>query len=285
MEVSVFTSGSCGNCTYISSNGTSILIDVGLSRRYLVNALKAYDRELKDINGICLTHEHIDHVKGVPSISTSGDIPIYSTTGTWSNLKMPTGVKTTLASIKDDNIRCFSAGAKFIIGGLTVETFSISHDASDPVGYRITDEHGFSCALVTDTGIVTKCITDGMKNANVIVMESNYDVDMLMKGKYPYYLKKRISSPKGHLSNEACGQNLLDMIGPDTKHIYLAHMSAENNDPYLAKDTVRNMLNEGGVCVEKDVSIKLTKRYEVSDSVRVGDDFKVYSVAQGRLFV
>ena len=264
MDVCLLTSGSCGNSTYISSNGTSILIDAGLSKRYLVNALNGFGASIDDIGAILLTHEHSDHVRGVQSISGINDIPVYSTHGTWDNLYFDENKKI------PKNERLFHSGNVIEYRGLTIETFSVSHDASEPVGYRITDEDGCSVAIATDTGVVTKEIEDGIKGANVIILESNYDNEMLIRGKYPYYLKKRVSGIAGHLSNMDCGECLKKVITDETDYVYLAHLSKENNEPDLAHSTVSNMLNEVGIRANKDVSVKLSYRYAVCEPVIIG---------------
>lgn len=285
MDVSVFTSGSCGNCTFISSGDTNILIDLGLSKRYLVNALREFGLLLKDINAVLLTHEHVDHVRGLSSICNFTDMEVFSTEGTWKNLRLPNNYCAYESSFNVDRLKHFKPGSSFHVGNLTVETFSISHDACDPVGYRITDEDGSSVALATDTGIVTSDIAKGIKGADVIILESNYDEEMLTCGRYPVFLKRRIMGKEGHLSNVACGRNLLDAIKYNTKHVYLAHLSEENNNPAVAEETVSSILRNGGLRVNEDVNLLLTKRYEVAEPVRIGKPGKSCSVLpNGRLF-
>jgi len=257
MEICVLTSGSCGNCIYVGNEQYSLVIDIGLSKTYFKKTLECFGKNPKDINAILLTHEHNDHIRGVSDVPKTFDIPIYSTCGTWESIKFKRG------KYYPENVNFFCCGDVFKVGDMTVESFKISHDASDPVGYKITDEFGKSVGIATDTGYVTDETKKVITGSDVIILESNYDEDILLNGSYPWHLKMRVGGPKGHLSNKNCGMCLANIIKDNTKHVFLAHLSENNNTPRIAFETTRKILLSKGIVVGQDVDIITTKRYEM----------------------
>lgn len=245
-------SGSSGNSIFVSDNNTNILVDVGMPG-------KAVDAQLMDINvdpssidAIFITHEHSDHIKGVGVFSRKYDIPIYAPSLTWEAMDGKIG------NIKEKNIQIID-GKYTEIKQLTVENFPISHDAVCPRGYKI---HGKSkkCCIATDLGYFSTEVKDALKDSDIILLESNHDVEMVKFGPYPYPLKQRILSSKGHLSNEDCGKAIVDILKKDFKTVYLGHLSKTNNYPELAYQTVINVLRENNIDLAKDLDLKMCNR-------------------------
>ncbi len=233
MKFCSISSGSSGNCIYAGSSGTSILVDAGISGKRIEQGLCGLDLTTSDIDGILVTHEHSDHIKGLGVLARRYGIPIYGTKGTLDAIRESGSV----GKIPEGLMRTIAADREFGIGDLTVRPFSISHDAADPVGYRI--EHGGkSCAVATDMGSYDDYIVRNLQGLDVLLLEANHDVRMLEAGRYPYYLKRRILGEKGHLSNETCGQLLCRLLHDSMREIFLGHLSLENNYEELAYETV-----------------------------------------------
>ena len=234
MKFCSITSGSSGNCIFAGSSGTSVLIDAGISGKRIEQGLNEIEMSLPDINGILVTHEHSDHVKGLGVLARRYGIPVYTTKGTAGSLKEMTSV----GKIPSSLINIIRADEAFTIGDLEVLPFAISHDASEPVGFRIS-HGGVSCAVATDMGCYDDYIVEKLSGLNVLLLESNHDVRMLEAGRYPYVLKRRILGDKGHLSNETAGQLLSKVLHDSMDAIFLGHLSEENNYEDLAFETVR----------------------------------------------
>lgn len=245
-------SGSSGNSTFVSSDNAKILIDAGLSGKYIEKAIVDIGESPKDIDGIFVTHEHIDHIKGVGIISRKYDIPIYANELTWNSMSR------TLGKIKEYNIKIIDNG-NITIKDLNIESFSISHDAACPVGYSISC-NGKKACIATDMGYFSEKVKNKISDADVILLESNHDIEMLKFGPYPYSLKRRILSDVGHLSNDACGKAIVDITNNNKKHIVLGHLSKTNNYPELAYKTVTNIIECNGIKLDKDVCISMAKR-------------------------
>ena len=233
MKFCSISSGSSGNCIYAGSAGTSVLIDAGISGKKIEQGLNGIDLTTSDVDGILVTHEHSDHIKGLGVLARRYGIPVYATKGTIRAL-----METTQVGKIPDGILCeIKADEPFEIGDLTVKPFAISHDAAEPVGYRI--EHGGkSAAVATDMGCYNDYIVRNLTGLDVLLLESNHDVHMLEAGRYPYYLKRRILSELGHLSNETAGQLLCRLLHDGIREIFLGHLSRENNYEALAFETV-----------------------------------------------
>lgn len=245
-------SGSSGNSIFVSDNNTNILVDVGMPGKAVDAQLMDIDVDPSSIDAIFITHEHSDHIKGVGVFSRKYDIPIYAPSLTWEAMDGKIG------NIKEKNIQIID-GKYTEIKQLTVENFPISHDAVCPRGYKI---HGKSkkCCIATDLGYFSTEVKDALKDSDIILLESNHDVEMVKFGPYPYPLKQRILSSKGHLSNEDCGKAIVDILKKDFKTVYLGHLSKTNNYPELAYQTVINVLRENNIDLAKDLDLKMCNR-------------------------
>ena len=200
MRISTVASGSSGNCIYVGSDNTHLLVDAGISKKRTETGLNANDIDMKDISGILITHEHIDHINGLGVISRKYEIPIYATPKTVEAIKS----NNKLGHIPEELYVEIKADEHFNIGDIEVCPFSISHDAAEPVAYRF-NEGGKSVAVATDMGKYDDYIVSNLKKLDALVIEANHDVRMLLAGAYPYYLKQRILGDRGHLSNEMSG--------------------------------------------------------------------------------
>lgn len=234
MKICSIASGSSGNCIYIGSERTHLLVDVGVSKKKVEAGLSYLGLTEDDITGILVTHEHSDHIGGVGVFSRAYQKPIFATKGTcegisqYKNLgKMPENLYNQL---KPDH--------KFLIGDIEVEAFTISHDALEPCGYIFTHKEK-KVAVVTDLGAYNDYIVQKLKGLHAIYLEANHDVHMVEVGNYPYSLKQRVLSNKGHLSNELSGRLLCDILHSDLKYVILSHLSEENNFELLAYETVK----------------------------------------------
>ncbi len=233
MRLVSLASGSSGNCTYIGSENTHILVDAGISCKRMKEGIESLGVAPSELSAIFITHEHSDHIKGLRVFSKKYSIPIYSTAGTVAEISRMEAVddKELLIPINADEIMS--------IGDLEINAFHNTHDAADPVGYRI-ECGSHRCAVATDLGNYSEYTVRNLSGLDAVLMEANHDVNMLELGPYPYDLKRRIMSDYGHLSNDRCGQLLTDILHDGLKHIVLGHLSKENNYPELALLSVKN---------------------------------------------
>lgn len=265
MRLCSIASGSGGNCIYAGSDHTHLLVDTGISKKRIEQGLNTLDVKGEELNGILITHEHIDHIQGLGVFSRKYEIPIYATHGTIEGIKnckslgkMPEGL---LHEIKVDQ--------SLKLGDLTVHPFAISHDANEPSGYRI-EQGDRSVAVATDIGIYDEYTVENLKNVNALVLEANHDIHMLEVGPYPYPLKRRVMGDKGHLSNELSGRLLCDILHDDLKQVVLGHLSKENNYPELAYETVKLEVTLGNNPYKgEEIPMMVAKRDEVSDIITV----------------
>lgn len=234
MRMCSIASGSSGNCIYVGSDNHHILIDAGISGKRVEAGLRELELSGKDIDGILLTHEHSDHIKGLGVLARKYGVPIYATPGTAGAVKAMSG----LGRIDDSLFVEIHADQDFQIGDLKVSPFHISHDAAEPVAYRIACGEK-KMAVATDLGVYTDYTVEHLKGLDVLLLEANHDIHMLQVGAYPYYLKQRISGDLGHLSNETAGKLLCEVLHDDLKAIVLGHLSKENNYAELAYETVK----------------------------------------------
>ena len=234
MELCSIASGSSGNCICVGSDNCHVLIDAGISGKRIEQGLNSIDLKTADMQGILITHEHIDHIAGVGVLARKYGLPLYATEGTIDAVLNTKSV----GKIDEALFRCVKPGVDFVIGDLTIEPISISHDAADPVAYKVK-QPGKSAAVMTDLGTYDDNIVEKLKNLDVLLLEANHDVRMLQAGSYPYQLKRRILGDRGHLSNELSGQLLGELLHDNFKAIFLGHLSKENNYPELAYETVR----------------------------------------------
>ena len=237
MEFYTLASGSSGNAALVRQEDTSLLIDAGISARRITQALAQVGMCLAGLGGILITHEHVDHIRGLQTLCKKCAVPIYASRGTAQSL-----------AFAGSALRIFDAGEQFTLGAFDITTFPSSHDAADPVGYRLDCEDG-SLGFLTDTGFVTNDAYDALLGVDALLLEANHDVDLLKSGPYPHYLKQRISGRHGHLSNVQAAEFALDSVRRGTRDIMLAHLSAENNTPTTAEYTVARKLQQHGYSV------------------------------------
>jgi phosphoribosyl 1,2-cyclic phosphodiesterase len=248
MRYSILASGSSGNAIYIETDRIRILVDAGLSGKQLEQRMKSVGADPTSLDAILVTHEHIDHVKGLGVFARRHRLPIHMNEQTWEHLPSSVG------AIPIEQQHVFSTGSTLEVGDLTVESFPLSHDAADPMGFCIHSPAG-SLALVTDTGYVNRKIVEKVAGVHALIFESNHDVEMLRMGAYPWNVKRRILSDHGHLSNEDAAEALLEVVGGNGEDIHLAHLSQDNNLTELAHLTVKGILQEGGLQVGRDVRL------------------------------
>jgi phosphoribosyl 1,2-cyclic phosphodiesterase len=251
MQIHVLASGSTGNATLIQMAGANILVDAGISARRIKNALAAQGTAVEDLDAILVTHEHRDHVAGLPTLSRKYRLPIYARPAAWQAMDEDgIGAGIALESRRE-------LAASLDIGKLKIEPFSLSHDAADPVGFSFFHRHE-KCALATDLGFVTDTAKKGLAFADALVLEANHDIDLLKQGSYPWFLKQRILGSRGHLANTDAGWTLARLPKKNNCHVLLAHLSQENNRPELAEATVANILGDQGCAVGTDITLTLT---------------------------
>mgnify|MGYP001643697964 FL=1 len=218
-------------------DGTRLLIDAGISAARITKGLQACGIEPQELDAVLITHEHVDHVRGLKTLAKRYHLPILATRGTLAGIDGGAAFENDMRGISE----------AFTIGDVTVRPFSISHDAAEPCGYRIEGSH--CCTLATDLGVVTDTVQEAMEGADVLVLEANHDADLLRQGSYPWPLKRRILSHRGHLANADAAWALTRMKKHPRK-VYLAHLSEENNRPALACDTVQDILASRGVVMD-----------------------------------
>ena len=210
MNLCSIASGSSGNCIYTGTDKAGILIDAGISAKRIEQGLASIDRNIKEIKGIFVSHEHSDHIKGLGVLARKHHIPIYGTKGTLEAVKNTSS----LGVIDEDLYRVIQAEEDVIIDDLVIKPFRISHDAAEPVAYRM--ECGTkSAAVATDLGFYNQTVVDKLQKLDVLLLESNHDIHMLQVGSYPYQLKRRILGDRGHLSNESAGKLLCHLLHDD----------------------------------------------------------------------
>ena len=247
MKLSVLASSSSGNSIYIEHNNFKCLVDAGLTGKKVVENLAQIERDIKDINAIFVTHEHIDHIKGVGVLARKYNIPVYANKLTWQNM-------TKCGEISSDLKFHFEKEESKIFDDVVVNSFGVSHDAAAPQFYRfMKDDKSF--VMLTDTGYVSDRMAGIVENADGYLIESNHDVEILRAGSYAWRLKQRILSDLGHLSNEDGAEAMIRAMGNRTKKIYLGHLSKENNIKELAHMTMVNQLAQADLGVGVDFKV------------------------------
>lgn len=258
-------SGSSGNCIYTGTDNTHILVDAGISAKRIEKGLFEVGLKPSELSGICITHEHSDHIKGLGVLARKYEIPIYGTEGTLDEIRK---VKS-LGEYPEELLNPILPDAKFSIGDLDILPFHINHDAADPVAYRIQNGTK-SVAVATDLGHYNQYTIDHLLDLDAVLLESNHDRRMLESGPYPYYLKRRILGDFGHLSNENAGRLLNCILNDKLKHILLGHLSKENNLPELAFETVRLEVDMGDCpYTSTDFHMAVASRDEMSEILTV----------------
>lgn len=257
LEFCSLNSGSNGNVSFVSAGGTRLLIDAGLPGRSITGMLDQIGVLPETLSGILVTHEHLDHVKGVGVLSRKYRIPVYANEGTWQAMYR------TVGEVQPHLRRVFESGTDFFVGDIGVMPIPISHDTVDPVAFRLYAGNR-SVAVATDMGRVTKQVLRYLSGTDLILLESNHDPQMLEhNARYPEALKRRILGTRGHLSNLSCAQTLLALHETGVRQALLGHLSQDNNTPELAMQTVRDELNRQGVRPDQDIRLEMAWRDRV----------------------
>lgn len=256
LELCTLASGSSGNSLLVTDGTTHILIDAGISCRRICTALQGLGVEPGQLSGILITHEHSDHVAGVATLVKRFALPIYTSGGTAQALCRRVAVPQEL-------IHTIRPGDSLDLGTLAVESFPTPHDTAQSVGYTVS-AGGRKAAVVTDLGHVTQAVADAVAGAQLVVAEANHDVEWVRSGPYPYFLKERILGARGHLSNEAGADLACQAVCAGARTLVLAHLSAENNTPQRAYDTVEASLIRMGAQVGRDVVLEVAPRAAAS---------------------
>ena len=255
-------SGSSGNCYLLQSGETSILLDAGISIRSLKKYLKDLDMSLEDdVSAVFVTHDHADHIKSVGNIANECGKTIYATQLVHEGIACNRCLK---IQVPANRMAFVEKGKPIEIGNFRVTPFDVPHDSRDCVGY-VVEADGVRFCLVTDVGHVTDTIREQVGLANYLVLESNHDVNMLLMGKYSAFLKDRISSDKGHLNNEQAAYLLAESATPQLRHVWLCHLSEENNHPVLARKTAEAVLRQHGIIPGVDFELDILKRKTPSE--------------------
>jgi phosphoribosyl 1,2-cyclic phosphodiesterase len=262
LHFSVLASGSTGNALYVGTEKTKLLVDTGLSGKAMESLFKEINREIKEISGILVTHEHSDHIKGLGVLARRYQIPIYANEKTWKAMNHLVG------EIPTEQKFIFNMETTIQFGDIEVESFGVSHDAAEPMFY-VFHHNGKKFVTITDTGYVSDRMKGIISNADMYIFESNHDVEMLRMGKYPWSIKRRILSDVGHVSNEDAALAMADVIGDKTKRIYLAHLSQDNNMKELAKMSVTQTLEGKGFEVGTQFALHHTDPQKPTDIVYV----------------
>ena len=253
MDFYTLASGSSGNATLVTDGATHILIDAGISARRIERSLASIGLCADALDAIFITHSHTDHVSGLRTLLKRRSIPVYAGAGTCREIAF--AVPELSGALED-----IERGETRHFGGCTVCAFETSHDTSEPMGYRIDGADG-AIGILTDTGVVTQAAHDALLGVDALILEANHDVEMLRYGPYPYYLKERVLSARGHLSNDDAARFAVEMARAGTTTFVLAHLSAENNTPVQAEYTVARALSSQGFSVR----LRVAPRGEMSE--------------------
>ncbi|MCH5279816.1 MAG: MBL fold metallo-hydrolase [Christensenellaceae bacterium] len=247
-------SGSSGNSSLIVVGGKKLLVDAGHTGKCITDALRMVGTDPAELSGILVTHDHIDHTKGVGILSRRYNLPVYANAGTFE------AMQPIVKEIAFSNVRLFRSGQDFYIGDINITPFRTPHDAAEPVGFAFT-YRGCKLTYMTDIGCMREELYEYAANSRLLFIEANHDIPMLKNGPYPYPLKKRILSDKGHLSNENCGRALIRLYELGVRSAILGHLSKENNTEALAYSTVRGLLEASGIA---DMQLTVAKRDAVT---------------------
>lgn len=247
-KYSILASGSSGNCFYLETPKKRLLVDAGLSGKKIVSLLADIDRKPEDLDAILVTHEHKDHIHGVGVLARKYGLDIYANEKTWQVMEPMLG------KVDASQKHIFERGKLKTFDDLDIESFGVSHDAVDPQFYRfMKDDKSF--VMLTDTGYVSDRMAGIIENADAYLIESNHDIEILRSGAYPWRLKQRILSDKGHLSNDDGAETMIRTLGHKTKRIYLGHLSKENNIKELAHMTMEHQLMKADLAVGHDFKV------------------------------
>lgn len=253
-------SGSSGNCSFVGTDNINILIDCGESQKKILTALESIGTNINQINAIVVTHEHSDHVKTLGAISKKYNIPVYANEKTFNNMPEQTEL------IKEENRKIFNTNDHFEIGDLQIHPFHIPHDAAEPCGYNIYSENN-KISIATDIGHMDNSILKKLEESKFLLLESNYEPEILKYAKYPYYLKRRISGPNGHLSNQEASDTIIKLLSTGVNNIMLGHLSKETNFPELAYKTVMDEIINNKL--NNNLTLNVASRIKPSDIINI----------------
>lgn len=259
MEIHVLASGSTGNTTLVRTDDATILVDAGISARRIKNSLAALGTAIESVDAVLVTHEHRDHICGLPTLTKKYRLPVYARPAAWRAIDADGPGALISRECRRD------LPDSLDIGQVKIEPFSVSHDAADPVGF--TFHHGQrKAAFATDLGFVTDTVKKALALSDLLVLESNHDVDMLKQGSYPWFLKQRILSSRGHLANTDAGWTIARLPRKSHCHVFLAHLSQENNRPDLAQATVAGILGDAGCRLDHEITLAVTHPDRIAGS-------------------
>lgn len=253
-------SGSSGNCSFVGTDNINILIDCGESQKKISDALESIGKSINKIDAIIVTHEHSDHVKNLGAISKKYNIPVYANEKTFENMPEQTSL------IDEKNKKIFNTDDHFEIGDLKIYPFHIPHDAAEPCGYNIYNGDK-KISIATDIGHMDNNILKKLEESQFLLLESNYEPEILKYAKYPYYLKQRIAGPNGHLSNQEAGLTITKLVYSGVNNIMLGHLSKQTNFPELAYKTVMEEIIKSKI--NSELSLNVASRLKPSKVIEV----------------
>ncbi|WP_169084087.1 MBL fold metallo-hydrolase [Paenibacillus sp. PL91] len=245
LRFTVLGSGSTGNATIVQGNEKTVIVDAGMSAKKLDELMRERGISGHQLDALFVTHEHSDHIKGLGAFARKYSLPIYANEATWAAMERHVG------TIAAENRVIMETCEEIACGSMMVQSYPISHDAAEPVGYSFVED-GEKLSLATDLGYVSEKVKRQIIDSDVLVLEANHDTEMLRMGRYPWNTKRRILSDVGHLSNAAAGEALLELMTDRTKRVYLAHLSLDHNLMDLAMLTVNSILEDNGIFYKKE---------------------------------
>lgn len=263
MRIISLASGSKGNAYLVQAGETTVLVDAGLSGREIERRVQQAGLLMSDIELILLTHEHADHLRSAAILSKRFDLPVYGTEGT---LGTPCGRIKAVAEATP-RVEPMAAGDTLTAGSLTITSFSVSHDAADPVGYVFT-ANGHKAALACDIGQATRLVVQRLHGVNALILESNHCPTMLSDGPYPYWLKRRIAGAQGHLSNDDAGLLLRDVFHDDLRYLLLAHLSEVNNSPQAAFACMQQVLTD----LSAEIDLRVGQQHRIGNWIDLDEE-------------
>lgn len=258
------SSGSSGNCYYLGNEFHGILIDAGISATSIRRFLKNMDISMQTIMGVLITHNHIDHIRGLEPLTRKNTLPAFTTRKIWKSILTPH------KKIPPDSVREIPLMQKFNLAGFDIEAFPVCHDAPETIGFHIC-AGGKKITIATDLGHICETAAPYIKAANLLVIESNYDEQMLVNGKYPYFLKARIKSDHGHLGNHQTSAFLAENISDNLSIICLAHLSKNNNNPGIVLQTLERTFSEKGIILNGKQRISILNRNTPTEIIHLID--------------
>ncbi|MBG9980761.1 MBL fold metallo-hydrolase [Facklamia sp. DSM 111018] len=251
LRFSILASGSSGNCTYIETGQKRFIVDAGLSGKKIEQLFQQINRDIRQVDAIFVTHEHKDHIHGVGVLSRRYNLPIYANHKTWQAMEKMLG------HIAPENKQYIEPDTMLEMGDLDIVSYNVSHDAAQPQFYAF-QKGKKQFVMLTDTGYVSDRLRSQLKDADAYLIESNHEVELLRYGAYPWSVKQRILSDKGHLSNEDGALAIRDLIGNKTKNVYLGHLSRDNNTKELAMDKMEEILQQYDIDTGSDITLHMT---------------------------